>query len=325
MLRKVLAIGAVLLASVSAASAQDTSKSYAPISESALGPAMPDKGYLVGEFGDGAYWVTNGTHVSMFVVSNEGVIVIDAPQGLGKNILSAVKDVTDQPIKYFVYSHHHADHVSGSGFLSSDVKRVAQDYTAEELRRAADPNRPQADITFDKEMVIELGDQRVELSFEGPNHTPGNIFIYLPRQKVLMAVDVLYTEFAPFQDFAVAESVPGFYAAFDRAFEYDFEQVIGGHLNHPGTREQLEEVQSYILDVRQNAADALASVDFSAIAGDVLVNNPNNQYAVFKNYFDAVAQTCADATEAKWAGRLAAADIWSFSNCWTMQLSLRVD
>lgn len=42
-------------------------------------PQIGAKGYHLGDYGDGAYWVTDGLYNSLFLVSTEGVIVIDAP------------------------------------------------------------------------------------------------------------------------------------------------------------------------------------------------------------------------------------------------------
>lgn len=75
---------------------------------------IDSKGYHVGSYGGGAYWVTDGLYNSMFVVSDKGVIVIDAPRSYADKLPDAIREVTDKPVKYFVYSHHHADHTGGS-------------------------------------------------------------------------------------------------------------------------------------------------------------------------------------------------------------------
>lgn len=42
-------------------------------------PVIGAKGYHLGSYGGGAYWITDGRTNSMFIVTDEGVIVIDAP------------------------------------------------------------------------------------------------------------------------------------------------------------------------------------------------------------------------------------------------------
>jgi glyoxylase-like metal-dependent hydrolase (beta-lactamase superfamily II) len=53
----------------------------------------------------------------MFVVTKDGVIATDPiaygrPNG-GQQYVDEIKKVTDKPIKYLIYSHHHYDHIAG--------------------------------------------------------------------------------------------------------------------------------------------------------------------------------------------------------------------
>ena len=61
------------------------------------GPEIdPEKGYAVIEIGDDLYWITDGTYQMMFLTTGEGVIVVDAPMGLGDKIQQAISDVTSE-------------------------------------------------------------------------------------------------------------------------------------------------------------------------------------------------------------------------------------
>ena len=119
-------------------------------------------------------------------------------------------------------------------------------------------------VTFDDSYTLTLGDQTLQLDYHGSNHEPGNIFIYAPKQKVLMVVDIVFPGWVPFVDLALAEDVPGFVAAHDQILEYDFDTFIGGHLTRLGTREDVETAKAYIMDVKANAAAALQSTDYMA-------------------------------------------------------------
>ena len=89
------------------------------IPENARGPAIPqDKGYLIQELGDNLYFLTNGAYNTMFMVTDEGVIVVDAPPAIGDKYLKAISEVTDKPVKYVVYSHSHADHIGAAKYIS---------------------------------------------------------------------------------------------------------------------------------------------------------------------------------------------------------------
>ena len=67
---------------------------------------------------DNVYIFRNGNHQSIFVVTKDGVIATDPiaygrPTG-GQQYVDEIKKVTDKPIKYLIYSHHHFDHIAGS-------------------------------------------------------------------------------------------------------------------------------------------------------------------------------------------------------------------
>src|SRR5262245_6124036 len=54
---------------------------------------------------------------AMFVVTREGVIATDpisyARRDASTVYLEEIRKITNQPVKYVVYSHHHYDHVAG--------------------------------------------------------------------------------------------------------------------------------------------------------------------------------------------------------------------
>ena len=57
------------------------------IPETAIGPTIPpEKGYFVEEIRDGLYWVTDGSYNTMFLVTDEGVVAVDAPPSLERTI-----------------------------------------------------------------------------------------------------------------------------------------------------------------------------------------------------------------------------------------------
>ncbi len=295
---------------------------------------QPDQSTLAQEVGDGLFIVNDGTYQAMFLVTGEGVIVVDAPPSITQLILDSIAEVTEEPITHVVYSHSHADHIAGAGMLPADAVYIAHEDTASQLERAMSAEGttfgvfvgggpvPLPTETFADSYTLEVGSQVLELAYRGNNHEPGNIFIYAPQQKVLMLVDVIFPGWVPFAELALAEDIPGFYAAHDDVLSYDFDVFVGGHLTHTGTREDVEIQQEFILDLRENAATALQTVDFGAIAAET---GFEDQWLLFDTYLDAIAQHCTDATLADWADRLDGAESFTYSHCWVVMESLRID
>jgi len=66
---------------------------------------------------DNVYIFRFGNAQAMFVVTSAGVIATD-PIGYGRpqavtTYVDEIKKVTNQPIKFVIYSHHHYDHIAG--------------------------------------------------------------------------------------------------------------------------------------------------------------------------------------------------------------------
>ena len=97
--------------------------------------------------------------------------------------------------------------------LYNGARRYAHREVAGLLRQAHDPNRPLPDVTFDDQLTVTAGEDRIELAYHGPNHSPGNIFTYLPAQRVLMLVDVVFPGWVPFAYLAESQNIPGWLEA----------------------------------------------------------------------------------------------------------------
>jgi len=107
-----------------------------------------------------------------------------------------------------------------------------------------------------------------------------------------------------------------------RCSTYEFDTIIGGHSGRPGTRQDVETQKAYLMDIHANAAQALQTVDFMAIAQEV---GFSNGMALFDIYMDALAQTCTDLTEPEWIERLGGVDVFTFDHCFVVTTSLRID
>lgn len=287
-------------------------------------PVIGEKGYHLGAYGDGAFWVTDGATNSMFIVSDEGVVVVDAPLSYAKYLPTAIAEVTDKSVTHFIYSHYHKDHTGGANLFGEDVTYIGHTLTKQELLRVQDANRPVPSVVFDDTYTLVVGNQRIELAYHGLNHTPGNISIYLPKQKVLMLVDIVYPAVVPFADMGIAAHVPGYYSVIEDVLEYEFETFQGGHLGRPGTRAEFKVAREYVLDVRTSARTVLGVVQPPIPFG--LMKNPiENPYHPFAAYLDAASAACTEIVAQKWNGRLKGISSFTQRHCWTSILELIVD
>ena len=302
---------------------------YLPVPQEALGfNISAQTGYYLEDFGHGTYFVTDGQYQSIFLVSTEGVILVDCPPTIGYKLKSAIQSVTAKPVTHFVYSHSHTDHVGGAYIFNDTVKEyVAQAETFNYIKNTptANPVRPLPNQVFDTEKRLCVGNQTLELSYKGSNHQPGNIFIYAPDAKVLMLVDVVFPGWVPFAELALSDDIPGWIKAHDQILAYDFDAYIGGHINRYGNRQDVENQKEWVSDLFAACSKAINGLNATQALGPVVTANPTNGWAITKIYMKLLTDMCAEETNKKWEGRLAGTDAFGWENAYKMVASLRLD
>jgi len=314
-------------------------KNVAAPPDAARGVQIPkDKGYYVGDLGDGLYWVTDGFYTTMFLTSGRGVIVLDAPPSLGQNLLNAIGEVTREPVRIVIYSHAHADHIGAAALYPKDATYVAHAATLARLKHQDESKRatpygvfvgggkvPLPTKSFDKQYTVKLGSQTLQLTYDGDDHEPGNLYVWVPKQKVLAKIDIVFPGWSPFADLAVAEDVPGYLRAVDRILGYDFKHLVSGHWNRLATRADVEVQRAYLNDISANATQALQTTHMGPLFQQTGFAETGNLALLFDTYLKTVAQKCAAATIPKWQSRLGGVDVFTYSHCYAVVMSQRLD
>ena len=146
------------------------------------------------------YRFQNNFHFSVFYVTDAGIIATDPISADAADWLKAeLQSRFAQPVKYLIYSHDHADHISG-GEVFENATVIAH---AQAKADIVGEQRPTAvpDITFEDELTVELGGQTVELKFVGRNHSNNMIVMHFPAERTLFAVDFIPVKSVAFRDF----------------------------------------------------------------------------------------------------------------------------
>ena len=271
------------------------------------GPEIdPEIGYAVIEIGDGLYWVSDGIYQMMFLTTGEGVIVVDAPMGLGTKIQQAISDVTSEKVTHLIYTHIHKDHIGSASLFPKDTIYISHIDTAEHLKMKDDPQRPIPAITFQDKYILNVGDQTLELLYLGAFHSKGDIVIHSPAHKVIMAVDLFHPMAAPFQYFGIARDMGEHIAVHDKLLSMDWDIIISGHEPILGTPEHLKFNKEFTLAVLDNAMTA------------ILTTQPS------ENYFGDLANKCAELTVAQYSD-LKDIEVYPVENCVTMVFYAMID
>ncbi|HEV3211992.1 MAG TPA: MBL fold metallo-hydrolase [Acidimicrobiales bacterium] len=299
---------------------------YAPVPAAALGPALNDQGYYVGRVERNLYWVTDGTYQAAFLTTSDGVVLFDAPPTIGHNLQRAVDEIAaangvSNKVRFLVYSHHHADHGGASALFGRDVTRIGHEETRRLILRDDDPAKPPNEETFQDHRTLVIGDERIDLSWHGGNHSPDNIIIHLPDHEAVMMVDIVNPGWAPVYVSNLTEDIPGYLEAPANALALSWTHFIGGHLGRLGRRDDVLLHQRYMADIAASSRTAIDTVDPTPY----FVKYGANTWAAVRGYLDEVSAVAAAPVVEKYTGVLAAVDVFTESTAFWVMESIRLD
>ena len=181
-----------------------------------------------------------------FIITPDGVVVVNAGACylLAKALHDEIRRVTDQPVRYVILENGQGHAALGSNYWQEQGAQVVAHVDAaaeiEEgaydlLARMQGYNRDKAegtevvlpDITFEEQYVIDLGGMRIEALYLGPSHSPGDIQVWLPQQKLVISGDMAFHErLLPIFD---NTDTKGWLETYEIFLALDPEIVIPGH------------------------------------------------------------------------------------------------
>jgi glyoxylase-like metal-dependent hydrolase (beta-lactamase superfamily II) len=202
------------------------------------------------------YRFRNAGHYSVFLVTPAGIVATDPIDADAARWLKMqLSQRFAKPVKYLIYSHDHADHISGGEVFADTAIVVAHERTKAVIIRE---RRPTAvpDLTFSERMSIELGGKKTELIYLGKNHSDNSIVMRFPDEKVLFAVDFIPVKSLPFRDFPDAY-IDDWIESLKRAENLEFDILAPGH-GGLGRKEDVRSVRNYLEELQQQVRSLLA-------------------------------------------------------------------
>ncbi len=225
MSRKILTIALAVVIGAALASLQALTQQQAPPALT-MEKTKDDLYTIIGDGGNVAVLVTN-----------EGVLLIDDKfEQDHDQIVAKVKSVTNQPIKYVINTHYHADHSGGNGKMvpmSVEIISTANSRKniLEHRQSNAPPNVVPARLTFTDETSVFIGGKEVRARYFGRGHTNGDAVIYFPADRTVHTGDLMAGA-SPLIDYNGGGSVIEWTKTLDGVLnQLDFDTVIPGHGN----------------------------------------------------------------------------------------------
>ena len=207
----------------------------------------PSSWYVQGVSALGSPTNQNFISNAAFVITPAGVVVIDAlgSPALAQRLVAQIAKITTKPITHVIVTHYHADHVYGLQtfkalgarlvahraalqYLNSETARLRLQVSRQELAPWVDANTRlvEADEWLDGPQVLTVGGVRFEIKPVGPAHTPEDLVVYLPSEKVMFAGDLVFRSRIPYVGQADSRH---WITALDSLLTFDTQVIVPGH------------------------------------------------------------------------------------------------
>lgn len=215
-----------------------------------------------------------------FVVTQDSVVMIDAlgSPAAAERMVAEIRKITPKPISHVILTHYHADHIYGlqvfkalgaqvvahalgRDYLNSDTARLRLEASRKDLAPWIDETTKlvPADVWLDGRTEMTIGGTRFVIQPAGPAHTPEDLAIYLPRQKVMFAGDIVFRNRIPYVGTADSRH---WIASLDTLLSLDVRTIVPGHgpaSDEP--KQDLRQTRDYLVFLR--AAMKKAATDMT--------------------------------------------------------------
>ena len=235
---------------------------------------VPDVYAVIGDLGAQTYENEGLNNNLGFVVTSHGVLVINTGPSMrvAKALHAVIKNITSQPVKWAVNVNSQNHQWLGNGYFKSIGTVILAHKQADRVMRDAGETQIAANktllrekaagttLTYPDELVddkreIKLDNTVVQLLHFGQAHTPGDMVVWLPQQKIIYTGDIVYTE-RMLGVLTISHS-GSWVRVFDKLAQLDPKTIIPGH-GHPTNLERArKDTRDYLFYLREEVGKSL--------------------------------------------------------------------
>jgi glyoxylase-like metal-dependent hydrolase (beta-lactamase superfamily II) len=199
-------------------------------------------------------------HSGLVLITKEGALVIDPAMTCTAGWLrDEIHKRFRVSVKYVVYTHAHADHISGAQVLQEDGATVIANERAIEPIVGEKIPTAVPDLVFDKDMTIELGGETVLLHRVAPSHSDSMVQILFPGYRALQCTDVCESKTMPYNDF-LDFYYDGWIETLDWVLQQQVDLIDVGHYT-PATLDDERNLRDYMIDLHAQVLDLVRAGD----------------------------------------------------------------
>ena len=228
----------------------------------------------------------SGGNIGVSIGDDGALIVDDQFAPLTDKIVTAIAELTDQPVEYVINTHFHYDHTDGNenfGRLGAAIVahensrvRMLTDRYVRARPQPAYSAEGLPEITFDQAVRVHFSGQTIDIFHLGTAHTDGDAVVYFREANVIHTGDVFVRYGLPFIDVGNGGTIEGmirFVDAVTHVIDQDT-AVIPGH----GAVATRQDVVEYAVMLRTIRDRVQAEIDRGRSLQQILQSNPTEGF-----------------------------------------------
>ena len=177
---------------------------------------IPGVWSAIGQTGPGTYENAGHNNNLSFIVTGEGVVVVNGSAAylLAKALHDEIKEITDEPVVLVINENGQGHAMLGNSYWAEqgvpilaheDAAAEFEEYGQQSLESMKRYNKERAEgttvqgptETFSDKKILDIGRFHIEVLHLGPAHSPGDISVWLPEEKLVIAGDMAFHERMP--------------------------------------------------------------------------------------------------------------------------------
>ena len=188
-------------------------------------------------------------------------IIDDQVEQVTGPLLEAIRKISDQPIRFVINTHYHADHTGGNEVIGgAGAMIVAHDNIYKRMSTeqvsifmaSTTPAFPRAALpvlTFNDRVSMHFNGEKATVYHVANGHTDGDAIIHFPVSNVIHMGDMFFNGRYPYVDLDAGGSLQGMVNAADLALSMANEstRIIPGH-GPLGVTEDLKNYRDFLIE-----------------------------------------------------------------------------
>jgi glyoxylase-like metal-dependent hydrolase (beta-lactamase superfamily II) len=203
-----------------------------------------------------------------WLIRKDAVAIVDAqfPESAGV-CLDGVRERSEAPMEYLINTHYHGDHTSGNPVFRDHVKHIVAhenvptwQWNRARERDLVDPTV--ADVLFKDELVLDVGDETIHLTYHGPAHTNGDAIVHFVKANVVHMGDLVFNRLPCFIDRDAGARIDGWMSVLEDAhsrFDDETQFIFGHGKSVRGSRADLIRQRDFLGGLLEHAEAAIKS------------------------------------------------------------------